>query len=191
MLKKFGIFLIVLVGIINVLVWFSNTNVETDSDITKIVDIPVSAKIASNKVVIKNKPVQVYNGKSLSISKKEFNCLVKNIYYEAGIEDYNGKLAVAQVTMNRLQSKKYGNNVCAVVYAKSQFSWTLNKNNSKPKGQLYTDSIKAAKDFLSGKRIKGIENANYYHAEYINTPKWANSMKVTHKIGQHLFYVGV
>lgn len=186
MLKKFSILVIVLVGIINTIVIFNSNNTDiANTTITKIIDKPEVIK-----TVITPKPIQVYKAKSFNVSKKDFDCLVKNIYYEAGIEDYNGKLAVAQVTMNRLRSKKYGNSVCSVVYAKSQFSWTLNRNNPKPKGQLYTDSIKVAKDFLNGKRIKGIEYANYYHAEYINTPKWANNMKVVNKIGQHLFYVG-
>lgn len=173
----------VLVGIINTIVWFNNTDVTPEIETQPIKTV--------NKVVkVIPKPVQVYSSKKANISKKEFNCLVKNIYYEAGIEDYNGKIAVAQVTMNRLQSKKYGNSICSVVYAKHQFSWTLNKNNPKPKGQLYTDSIKAAKDFLNGKRIKGIEQAYYYHADYITAPKWANSMQAVNKIGQHIFYVG-
>ena len=58
---------------------------------------------------------------------KQVECLAKNIYYESGSETYEGKLAVAQVTLNRVNSPKYPHEVCAVVYQKTQntcqFSW--------------------------------------------------------------------
>jgi spore germination cell wall hydrolase CwlJ-like protein len=36
--------------------------------------------------------------------QKELNCLTNNIFYEAESESFKGKLAVAQVTMNRVRS---------------------------------------------------------------------------------------
>jgi spore germination cell wall hydrolase CwlJ-like protein len=58
---------------------------------------------------------------------KQLLCMAKNIYYEAASESFEGKLAVAQVTMNRVNSKKFPSNVCDVVYQKTgstyQFSW--------------------------------------------------------------------
>ena len=54
-------------------------------------------------------------------------CMAKNIYYEAAKEPFEGKLAVAQVTMNRANSVQFPKTVCEVVYQKInqtyQFSW--------------------------------------------------------------------
>ena len=50
---------------------------------------------------------------------KDVECLTKNIYYEARGEDKTGKYAVAQVTLNRMKTGKWGNDVCKVVYAKN------------------------------------------------------------------------
>ena len=42
-------------------------------------------------------------------------CLAKNIYFEAGVESTAGKLAVANVTINRTSDKNYPNTICGVV----------------------------------------------------------------------------
>ena len=47
--------------------------------------------------------------------QKQIDCLTENIYFEAGYESYNGKLAVAFVTLNRLASGNYGKDICEVV----------------------------------------------------------------------------
>ena len=72
--------------------------------------------------------------KQISVSmQNQIDCLAKNIYYEAGSESYEGKLAVAQVTLNRVNSGKFPTDICSVVYQKTvdqnlkticQFSWT-------------------------------------------------------------------
>jgi spore germination cell wall hydrolase CwlJ-like protein len=50
------------------------------------------------------------------------------------MEPYEGKLAVAQVTMNRANSSKFPSTVCDVVYQKTgstyQFSWVGEKVSS-------------------------------------------------------------
>lgn len=127
----------------------------------------------------------------LQVSQKEIDCLAKNIFFEAGVEDRAGKLAVAQITLNRLKSGRWGKDICSVVYAKAQFSWTLDKKkkHSQPKGELWEASKKVAYEFVNvGKRVKGLENSEFYHTDYIRQPNWAKGMQVVHKVGQHIFY---
>lgn len=126
----------------------------------------------------------------VQLSDREMQCLAKNIYHEAGVEDRAGKIAVAQVTLNRLRSGKWGNDLCKVVYAKSQFSWTMyaKKRNEKPKGELWLASVKVAEEFAKGKRVRGLEDSHFYHTNYIAKPQWTRGMQVAHRIGQHIFY---
>ena len=63
----------------------------------------------------------------VSVTDKDMDCLSKNIFHEAGVEDRDGKIAVAQVTLNRVKSGRWGQTICDVVYAKKQFSWTMQK----------------------------------------------------------------
>ncbi len=128
----------------------------------------------------------------IKISQNEFECLARNIFYEAGVEPWEGKIAVAQVTYNRLGMRKSWDNICKVVYAKAQFSWTLDKNKKygKPSGPLWRESLQAAKDFVDGIRLPELEGSDHYYQPYlINKPTWAHSMERVVQIGRHAFYV--
>ena len=130
------------------------------------------------------------SGIKLTLSNEEKKCLAKNIFFEAGIEPIEGKIAVAQVTMNRLETKRWGDDVCTVVYARKQFSWTLEKKkvNEKPSGPLWKESVIALEKFIQGYRIVGLENSRHYHADYIEKPYWAKKKRTVETIGQHIFY---
>lgn len=130
------------------------------------------------------------SGIKLTLSNEEKKCLAKNIFFEAGIEPIEGKIAVAQVTMNRLETKRWGDNVCSVVYARKQFSWTLEKKkvNEKPSGPLWKESMIALEKFIQGYRIIGLENSRHYHTDYIKKPYWAKKKRTVETIGQHIFY---
>lgn len=124
-------------------------------------------------------------------STKEFDCMARNIYYEAGIEPHVGKVAVAQVTLNRVKSGYWGNNICKVVYAKDQFSWTKDKKRAwlQNKGAAWEESKQAATQVLSyGMRVKPLKKALFYHATYIPRPNWADPSKAITTIGKHRFY---
>lgn len=130
--------------------------------------------------------------KVIKLNNKEFVCLAKNIYFESKYESYIGKVAVANVTYNRLKSKRWGNTFCSVVYSDEQFSWTIYKRfrNEKPKGDMWKQSKWVARAFSNGLRVKSLEKANHYHGNYIPTPKWAKGMKKEVEIGRHIFYTG-
>jgi N-acetylmuramoyl-L-alanine amidase len=135
---------------------------------------------------------------SIREREQQLECLAKNIYYEAGNEPFEGKVAVAQVTMNRVDSGKFGNGVCGVVYQKNifyekvvcQFSWYCDRTvKLKPiHKDVYEESMEVAKKvLLEGFRLDVIKTAMYYHADYVN-PGW-NKQKIG-KIGRHIFYKG-
>ena len=63
------------------------------------------------------------NGKYvINCSDSELDMLAAIVYCEAGGESYKGKLAVAAVVVNRVQSSRYPDNVEAVIKQKKQFS---------------------------------------------------------------------
>lgn len=139
------------------------------------------------------KIVMYQTNERLEVSNKEIQCLAKNIFHEASVEDRAGKIAVGQVTLNRVKAGRWGNTICEVVYAKSQFSWTKSKKlvNIAPKGRLWREAVAAAYEVTYwGERIRGLEDSGFYHTDYISAPKWANDKKVVKQIGQHIFYEG-
>ena len=132
--------------------------------------------------------------------EKSLDCLALNIYREAGNEPFEGKVAVAQVTLNRVESGKFPREICAVVYQKGknpftdkiicQFSWYCDaKHRNRPvDDEAYEESYRVAKMvFLEDFRLESIKDALYYHADYVS-PNW--KLKRVAKIGTHIFYEG-
>lgn len=123
---------------------------------------------------------------------REVECLAKNIYYEAGSESRNGKIAVAEVTMNRVQSRQFPRTVCGVVYQKTkgtcQFSWVCQNGNRIRSVSAWRESLQIAENILISKRKYGIiGNAMYFHADYVD-PAWADEKRLIAQIGNHIFY---
>ena len=56
------------------------------------------------------------------VNSKDLDCLARNIYYEAGLESEEGKVAVGLVTINRSNDEKYPHTICGVVNQKTVFS---------------------------------------------------------------------
>lgn len=126
--------------------------------------------------------------------RTETECLAKNIYFEANTEPKEGKLAVATVTMNRVQSHIFPRTVCGVVLDQSskgcQFSWVCDgKSDIIHDRRGYMESVKIAEDVLLSKKRSRIITSDvlYYHADYV-TPTWAKTKKLFTKIGAHIFY---
>lgn len=132
---------------------------------------------------------QIINTRTtVKYSKKDLDCMTKNIYYEAGVEDDVGKYAIAQVTLNRVKSGYWGSDVCKVVYAKHQFSWTKKRKLHKPDSEMLARCREIARAAFEGKRVRGLDKSLFYHADYIKTPKWVDHKERVTQIGQHIFY---
>jgi spore germination cell wall hydrolase CwlJ-like protein len=131
-----------------------------------------------------------------AMRERQLACLATNIYYEAGNQPFEGKVAVAQVTMNRTESGQYPADICKTIYQKNivyekvlcQFSWVcdraiiarpVNRANFKESEEV------AKKVLLEGFRLPSLKDAMYFHGDYIN-PGWQRE-KIA-KIGNHIFY---
>ena len=130
------------------------------------------------------------------VRDKQLDCLAKNIYHEAKGEPFEGKVAVAQVTINRAASGQFPSDICKVVYQKNvvydkvlcQFSWYCEQATAtKPKNTAaYKEcQIVARQVLLEEFRLPSLNKALYFHATHIN-PGWKREKVAT--IGGHVFY---
>jgi spore germination cell wall hydrolase CwlJ-like protein len=133
---------------------------------------------------------------TIKTRETQLECMAINIYREAGHEPFEGKVAVAQVTMNRVANGKFGKDVCGVVYQKNvvmekvvcQFSWACDHAvRARPVNKVaYNESYEVAKKvLLEGFQLDVLKEALYYHANYVN-PKW--QLEKIGSIGNHIFY---
>ena len=116
-------------------------------------------------------------------------CLALNIYFEARSEEPMGQLAVAEVTLNRVASSRYPNNVCDVVWQRKQFSWTHDGKSVKPKDAKAWDmAVRAVKLAMKHRDVVIVgDEVTHYHAEYV-TPYWTTAYERVAKVGTHIFY---
>lgn len=123
---------------------------------------------------------------------KQLLCMAKNIYYEAASESFEGKLAVAQVTMNRANSSKFPSTICGVVYQKTgnthQFSWVGENVGPIRSKYAWEECLIVARKALTQPKLHDTiykTKSMYYHNTSVN-PAW--KLKYVAKIGNHLFY---
>lgn len=141
---------------------------------------------------------EVYEASKITAASRErqLACLATNIYREAGGEPFEGKVGVAQVTINRTESGLFSSDICEVVYQKDkiyekvlcQFSWVCQKSPiiAPTNEAAYKESMEVAKKvLLEGFRLSILNQALYFHGDYIN-PGWKRQ-KIG-KIGHHIFY---
>jgi N-acetylmuramoyl-L-alanine amidase len=123
----------------------------------------------------------------ISLTRREFNCLVKNMYHEARGESKLGIALVGQVTLNRAISSK--RDLCDVVYEPSQFSWTLEKPKEISNEQLIiVNEVGQAlirREFDIPHRFLHVKY--FYNQFKIRAPIWTRKLDVVGSEGNHIF----
>lgn len=136
-----------------------------------------------------SRPAQLSNLWQLS-SQEERDCMALNIYHEARGEPILGQIAVAQVTLNRMELDDYPDTVCGVVWQPWQFSWTMDTISDTPRdAAAWLRSQQVARSVMQswGQGFDVTGGADHYHAYWVN-PAWANANRITTVIGVHTFY---
>jgi hypothetical protein len=128
------------------------------------------------------------------LEAEERNCLAEAIYYEARSESRIGRMAVADVVLNRVASPVYPDSICGVVYQGSerrtgcQFSFTCDGSMKAHRNQRqWREAELLAGAVLAGVRKPVTRYATHYHANYVSPP-WAENLSPTATIGTHKFY---
>jgi spore germination cell wall hydrolase CwlJ-like protein len=157
-------------------------------------------------------PIETYEE---SIDINQAHCLSTNIYHEARGESYAGKVAVANVTMNRVKSSKFPNTICEVVYQsqmrenwkgeevpkrnKCQFSWYCDGKSDDivlvtAKGKVIKERMIAwemsqmvANQSLRGNLIDITDGSTHYFNSELANPHWANAYQQVVQIDSHSF----
>jgi len=141
----------------------------------------------------------------------ESTCLAEAIYFEAGNQPIVGKLAVANVIINRTYSPQYPDKICDVVHQgpvreswkkngvfhpikhRCQFSYWCDGKSDTPKfGPTWDDSSTVAIWVLSDKNLDYtyldiVDGATHYHATYVQ-PGWSYNLQKVVQIQDHIFY---
>ncbi len=126
---------------------------------------------------------------AIAAQDKERHCMALNIYFEARNQTATSAVAVGFVVLNRVASKRFPNTVCKVVWQRKQFSWTLDGKSDRPREKAAWETAQILADtVMSGHYNDPTNGALFYHANYVK-PYWMGvKMKVSAKLGSHIFY---
>lgn len=124
----------------------------------------------------------------------EWLCLTEALYFEARGESVKGQVAVAEVILNRVDSRKFPNSVCAVVNQgtgkkhRCQFSYTCDgKAEVVNEPAAYRNVGKIARALLDGAPRNLTMGAAYYHNHTVR-PSWSRVFTRTASVDGHHFY---
>ncbi len=124
----------------------------------------------------------------------QWYCLAEAIYFEARSEAAIAQRAVAEVVMNRVDSRRYPDSVCEVVNQGShkrhrcQFSYNCDgRPETIHNARAWSRAKDIAKDMVIAELRPLTRGATHYHTTAVR-PFWSNSLERTAKYGAHIFY---
>jgi spore germination cell wall hydrolase CwlJ-like protein len=126
-------------------------------------------------------------------------CMAFNVYYESAGESFDGRVAVAAVTLNRAEGD--AKRICGVVYLKARnpntgkleaaFSWTLGaawRARGPVNARAMSECELIARAVIAGELHSRFDSSvKHYHTLGV-APHWRNRFVM--RIGNHLFYRG-
>lgn len=144
-----------------------------------------------------------------TVTAEDRECLAKNIFFEARNQTLEGRVAVAWVTLNRVEDSSFPGSICRVVHQANrdangnpirhqcQFSWYCDGKSDRipnnPIAQRAWEDAQLIADVVLLDWARGrtehspVQNAVYYHADYVS-PHWARSFTEVVQIDSHIFY---
>lgn len=152
------------------------------------------------------------------IDPNEVYCLATNIYHEARGEPLDGQIAVASVTINRVQDRRWPNTICEVVYQaqydpetqqprlyRCQFSWYCDGEEREIsfRRAYFRENVVEIRDIEMKAWVESVElallielavvkdntnGATHYYNSNLVHPRWAQYYTRTVRYGQHVFY---
>lgn len=116
----------------------------------------------------------------------ELNCLATAVYFESKGEPLEGQLAVAQVILNRVESRRFAGSICGVVHQPKQFSFAKRAVAQKSSHNWRT-AVAIAQIAREDRWHEIAPDALFFHANYV-APSWRQSRVKVSQIGAHIFY---
>lgn len=129
------------------------------------------------------------------INHGDLICMARNVYHEARGEILEGQLAVAFLTLNRVESPRFPDTVCDVVTEDRgpkpwdcQFSWWCDGKSDVPTDQdAYETAIMISLAAMTNAATNPVPGATHHYAENKTTPSWSYHLAEIAVIGDHRF----
>ena len=125
-------------------------------------------------------------------TEEDIKCLAYSIYREAGNQTESAQFAVGQVHVNRAREGSWGASLCKVVYARAQFSWTLEQRKVSWTPRQSAHFTAMAEALVTGIYVKGLNSTKILHYHTVELKKkWDVQGKPVAIAGAHIFFANV
>ena len=120
-------------------------------------------------------------------------CLAMAVFFEARDQPLAGQQAVAEVVMNRVESTRFPDTVCEVVFQHKQFSFThdgLSDDYTKHTGNIFDRQAIDIAETIAESTLKGDRlgvTSTHYHTTSVST-YWSNVYLKDGRVGDHYFF---
>ena len=144
----------------------------------------VETEVPAEETELEPEVVEEEEKDILNLEYNDYNVLLKIVEAEAGGENLTGKIMVANVILNRVNSDRFPNTVTEVVYQKSQFSPTID-------GRIDTVSISQETLTAVERALSGEDHSNgalYFRSVHCNSTWFDNRLTRVAEHGNHIFY---
>ena len=201
---SFAIALSFLIGVTVDHYIFTNDSVTNNYTVTPTVVVEVPPPIVEidiEQIFQNQEPTEPH------LDMEELECLAKNVYFEARGESTIGKIAVAHVTLNRVNSPRFPSTICGVVHQavyskwwyeehgklvpvryKCQFTWFCDgKSDAINDMRAWQQSMAVAEDVMLDMTQDPTHGAKWYYNPRLADPKWQYSYVKTATVGNHKF----
>ncbi|WP_312095957.1 cell wall hydrolase [Niallia sp.] len=121
---------------------------------------------------------------SAKLTNNEKKLLARLVHAEAKGEPFAGKVAVADVVLNRLENEQFPDSLESVIYEKNAFEPVQNGSIDKKADK---EAHKAVQEALNNGREN--EELLYFYNPDTATSDWIFSRKVVKEIGNHAFSI--
>jgi N-acetylmuramoyl-L-alanine amidase len=160
--------------------------VEAGTDETKVVEM--QATRAAIQVPKKSFEHLSDETPAMSLSSGEKDLLSRLVEAEAKGESYEGKVAIATVVLNRVESTQFPNSVTSVIHevVGNAYAFTPVQN-----GEINKPASKEAKEAVEEAltRKDRLQNSLFFYNPEIATDDWIRSRTIVKTIGKHAFAV--
>lgn len=138
--------------------------------------------------------------------QEQKRCMALNMYFEARNEDSDdAMIAVGYTVLNRVDSERYPDTICDVVFQarrdshgnpirnKCQFSWACDGKSDEVdtenvlERRAWERAVTLAEQVMQGEVDNPIGSATMYHATYVS-PYWRRAYTQVAKVESHIFY---
>jgi spore germination cell wall hydrolase CwlJ-like protein len=138
--------------------------------------------------------------------QEQKRCMALNMYFEARNEvSDDAMIAVGYTVLNRVESERYPDTICDVVFQarrdshgnpirnKCQFSWACDGKSDEVNTEnvlerrAWERAVALADQVMQGEVDNPIGSATMYHATYVS-PYWRRAYTQVAKVESHIFY---